>query len=154
MWKPFSFVGGIVVTLVGDFPADDSRDPGLAGQAVECEYRYSLAGLAIGGICLITGLVSTAIGVSSDSVDWIIKLTGAESKLAGAAPGVVFMVVVLLVVWATRFRVNIKGKHHFPASATAGTSSTAEGDPTPRSSTWTAETPSPSSIRAPTASRR
>ena len=74
---------------------------------VRQELVYSIAGLVVGLLCVIGGVVLLLLGVTG-SVSWTMKLLGTESKLADASPGAVLFVVGLYFVFVTRYRVKVR----------------------------------------------
>ncbi len=90
-------------------PPSNVKDPSLWKQAVQQQYRYSMAGLILGLVCVVGGIVLFLHGVGG-STSWTAKILGLESKLSDAAPGAVLFVVGLFVVWVTKFDVKAQKK--------------------------------------------
>lgn len=63
---------------------------------------YSIAGLVLGLVCVVSGVVLFLNGVAG-STSWTAKILGAESTINDAAPGAVIFVVGLFVVFITRY---------------------------------------------------
>jgi len=80
---------------------------GFWEKAMGLEFKYSRAALIVVLACLLGGIVLFVLGVTG-STSWTVKVYGAESKLLDAAPGVVFFVVGLFVLWLTRFTVKTR----------------------------------------------
>ena len=76
-------------------------------RAVQLQFYYSMAGLVLGLLCIIGGIVLFVLGING-SITWITKLSEVESSLYDAAPGAVLFIVGVLVVWITRFIVKHK----------------------------------------------
>jgi hypothetical protein len=68
---------------------------------------YSLAGLLLGCICIIGGIILFLHGVVG-STSWTAKIIGAESRVADAAPGAVLFIVGLFIVYVTRFSAKVQ----------------------------------------------
>ena len=89
------------VDLGGGF----EKDRKIVGDLARHQLKYSMAGLVVGVICIVGGIVLLALGVSGQ-VTWTTEVPGAKSVLKDAAPGVVLIVVGFLVVFVTRFSVK------------------------------------------------
>ena len=68
---------------------------------------YSLAGLLLGCICIIGGIILFLHGVVG-STSWTAKIIGAESHIVDAAPGAVLFIVGLFIVYVTRFSAKVQ----------------------------------------------
>ena len=68
---------------------------------------YSLAGLTVGLVCTIGGIVLFLFGVVGES-SWTATILGAESELSDAAPGALLFVVGLFIVLVTRYTFKVK----------------------------------------------
>jgi hypothetical protein len=75
----------------------------LANRWVVLKFVYSIIGLVLGLVCIITGAALFFAGVVG-ATSWTASLLGLQSKVTDAAPGSVLFIVGLFVVWATRFR--------------------------------------------------
>ena len=75
--------------------------------ALRYQLTYSIAGLALGVICVFGGLVLFVQGVTG-STSWTANVLGLESNISDAAPGAVLFLVGLFVVWSTRFSPKVK----------------------------------------------
>jgi hypothetical protein len=71
------------------------------------QFIYSLAGLVVGLVCVVGGIVLFLHGVAG-STSWAAKILGAESRLSDAAPGAVLFLVGLFVVLITRFTIKVR----------------------------------------------
>ena len=78
------------------------RDPNMWKRLSVFQLIYSLAGLILGFVCIIGGIILFLHGVTG-SISWITKTPGAESKISNAAPGAILFVVGLFIVLFTRF---------------------------------------------------
>jgi len=78
------------------------RDPNMWKRLSVFQLIYSLAGLILGFVCIIGGIILFLHGVTG-SISWITKALGAESKMSNAAPGAILFVVGLFIVLFTRF---------------------------------------------------
>ncbi len=67
------------------------------------EFIYSLAGLIVGLICIIGGIVLFLHHVTG-SISWAASIMGGESEISDAAPGAILFLVGLFVVFITRFK--------------------------------------------------
>jgi hypothetical protein len=70
------------------------------------QFLYSIAGLIVGVICVIGGIVLFLHGILGSS-SWVGSFLGAQTKLADAAPGTILFVVGLFVIWVTRFDMQV-----------------------------------------------
>jgi len=68
---------------------------------------YSLAGLALGVVCILGGIWLFYAGITGE-ISWTLSILGAESNLADAAPGGLLFVVGLFVVFVTRYTYKVK----------------------------------------------
>ena len=68
---------------------------------------YSLAGLILGLVCVVGGIVLFLNGVAG-STSWTAKMLGAESEISDAAPGAVLFIVGLFIVFVTRYVVKVQ----------------------------------------------
>ena len=85
-------------------------DPGerrLWSRLVRLQLAYSLAGLVLGLICVVGGILLFFHGVTG-STSWVGRFIGIQGWLSDAAPGTVLFVVGLLIVWITRFDVRVR----------------------------------------------
>jgi hypothetical protein len=83
------------------------RDPPSYQRFSLYQLIYSLAGLVLGLVCVLGGVVLFLNGVVG-STSWTAKMLGAESKVSDAAPGAVLFIVGLFVVFVTRFSIKVK----------------------------------------------
>ena len=81
--------------------------PRLVNSLARQELAYSLAGLVVGLLCVLGGIVLFLLGITGN-VSWTTKVLEAESRLADASPGAVLFVVGLFVVFITRYRFKAK----------------------------------------------
>ncbi|MBU1145694.1 MAG: hypothetical protein KJ971_07595 [Firmicutes bacterium] len=70
---------------------------------------YSIAGLMVGLLCVIGGIVLFLNGVAG-STSWTAKFIGVESDISDAAPGAVLFIVGLFIVFLTRYIFKINSK--------------------------------------------
>jgi len=84
-----------------------SKNPCVVTELSKHQLLYSIAGLILGGVCMLGGIVLFLNGVTG-STSWTAKLLGAESQLSDAAPGAVLFIVGLLVVLTTKYAFNVK----------------------------------------------
>jgi hypothetical protein len=78
-------------------------------RATQYQFWYSVIGLIIGAVCVILGVALFFHGIIG-STSWTANIPGAKSELSDAAPNVIFAVLGLFVIWATRFKVRIRTK--------------------------------------------
>jgi hypothetical protein len=71
------------------------------------QFIYSLAGLVLGLVCVIGGIILFLHGVTG-STSWTAKFIGLESNISDAAPGAILFIVGLFVVWITRFDIKVR----------------------------------------------
>lgn len=69
---------------------------------------YSMAGLVLGLVCVLGGILLFIRGVSG-ATSWTANLVGVESKVTDAAPGAVLFIVGLFLVVATRYKWRSRG---------------------------------------------
>jgi uncharacterized membrane protein len=79
----------------------------VLSRLVRLQLAYSLAGLTLGLICVVGGILLFFHGVSG-STSWVGHVIGLQGGLSDAAPGTVLFVVGLLIVWITRFDVRVR----------------------------------------------
>ena len=79
----------------------------ILSRLVRLQLAYSLAGLTLGLICVVGGILLFFHGVTG-STSWVGHVIGVQGRLSDAAPGTVLFVVGLLVVWITRFDVRVR----------------------------------------------
>jgi hypothetical protein len=91
-----------------DLPSDPGERRFFSRMA-RLQLAYSLAGLTLGLICVVGGILLFFHGVTGSS-SWVGNFIGVHSWLSDAAPGTILFVVGLLVVWITRFDVRVRGK--------------------------------------------
>ncbi len=63
---------------------------------------YSLAGLGLGLVCIVGGIVLFLMGIGG-SINWVVEAEGFSSQLVNAAPGAFLFVVGVCLAWLTRF---------------------------------------------------
>jgi hypothetical protein len=88
-------------------PPDPDGNPYLQlwRDVVRYQFIYSVVSLFLGLCCIIAGTVLFLLGVTGQS-SWTVKLLGARSELADAAPGTILFVVGLFYVFITRYVVK------------------------------------------------
>jgi len=94
---------------MGFLLANDSfakKHPGTVEKLAQHHFIYSIAGLALGLVCIIGGIVLFLNGIAG-ATSWTAKFIGAERKISDAAPGAVLFIVGLFIVFVTRFVVKI-----------------------------------------------
>jgi hypothetical protein len=91
---------------------EDPGEPHFWGRLARLQLAYSLAGLVVGLICVVGGILLFFHGVTGSS-SWVGHLIGIESWLSDAAPGTVLFVVGLQVIRLTRFDIRVR---HRPSS--------------------------------------
>jgi len=77
--------------------------------ATKYQFWYSTVGLVIGTLCVLSGVILFLHGVGG-TTNWTTSVLGAKSELSDAAPGVVFGVLGLFIIWVTRYKVKAKTK--------------------------------------------
>lgn len=65
-----------------------------------------MAGLVLGVVCMVGGVVLFLNGVAGSS-RWTAKMLGGDSTLTDAAPGAILFDVGLLAVFLTRYKVKL-----------------------------------------------
>jgi len=84
-----------------------SNNPNTVETLSKHHLIYSVAGLIVGLVCVIGGVVLFLNGVVG-STSWTAKFLGAESNLNDAAPGAVLFIVGLFVVFITRYVFKVR----------------------------------------------
>lgn len=84
-----------------------TRDEPIWRAALVYQLIYSLAGLFLGLVCIIGGIVLFLHGVLG-TTSWTATFLGASSDISDAAPGAVLFIVGLFIVFITRFKVRLK----------------------------------------------
>jgi hypothetical protein len=79
----------------------------LADKLSQRQLVYSLAGLVLGLLCVLGGVLLFTLGISG-TVSWTARFLAAQSHIVDAAPGVILFVIGLFIVCLTRFRVVMK----------------------------------------------
>lgn len=87
----------------------DLKDKEFWKKAILYQVVYSLAGLILGLVCMIGGIILFLRGVTG-STSWTADILGTKSSIADAAPGVILFIVGLFIVLITKFDVSIKKK--------------------------------------------
>jgi len=78
-------------------------------QLAKAQLLYSFFGLAFGVFVMVLGCILLYLGISGES-NFIADTFGIKAELTDAAPGTVLIVVGLIVIVVTRFRLTIKKK--------------------------------------------
>jgi len=102
-----SLLSGLQFTLVALELPPDPRERHFWSRLATLQLVYSLAGLVLGLVCVIGGIMLFFHGVAGTS-SWVGEVIGVKSKLSDAAPGTVLFVVGLAVVFLTRFTVRVR----------------------------------------------
>lgn len=63
---------------------------------------YSIAGLILGLICIVSGMVLCLNGIVG-STNWTANILGAESQISDAAPGNILFFVGLFAIYISRY---------------------------------------------------
>lgn len=74
--------------------------------ALQLKFAYAIGGLVVGVICILGGLVLFLNGVAG-STSWTAEFLGARSQINDAAPGAIFAIVGLFLVFVTRLKVKL-----------------------------------------------
>lgn len=92
-------VAGMVGMPVHDYDAHDR----ITRLAIILKFIYSVIGLILGLVCILSGVVLGLAGVV-DKTTWVASALGLSTSLTDAPPGVIVFVVGIFVVLITRFR--------------------------------------------------
>ncbi|MFZ2386005.1 MAG: hypothetical protein WBE75_07390 [Candidatus Omnitrophota bacterium] len=84
-----------------------SKPDPLHSQALRYKFIYSMAGLFLGLVSMLGGIVLFLNGVWG-STSWTAKIFGNESTITDAAPGVVLFIVGLFVIIVTKYSAKIE----------------------------------------------
>lgn len=71
---------------------------------MKLKFAYSVCGLLLGLVCILTGLALGLAGVAGHT-NFTASLLGLNTQLTDAAPGVVVFVVGIFMVFISRFKV-------------------------------------------------
>jgi len=80
--------------------------PDVWDKIIICQLIYSLAGLVLGLVCIIGGIVLFFNNITG-STSWVAKIIGLNSSVTNAAPGAVLFIVGLFIVYITKFDVKV-----------------------------------------------
>lgn len=83
------------------------KDTGFWKTASLYQFIYSIAGLILGTVCIIGGIILFFHGITG-SISWTAKLFGMESNISDAAPGAVLFIVGLFIVLITSYQIRVK----------------------------------------------
>jgi len=87
--------------------ADESK---ISAELVKIYLRhrliYSIAGLTLGTICILGGMVLFLNGIAG-ATSWTASLFGFNSKITDAAPGSLLFIVGIFFVLITRHRIDV-----------------------------------------------
>jgi hypothetical protein len=81
-------------------------DPELMKSSLRHRFIYSMAGLILGLLCIVGGMLLFLNGVAGSS-SWTAKIMGGDSTLTDAAPGAILFIVGLFVVFITRYKMKL-----------------------------------------------
>jgi hypothetical protein len=84
-----------------------SKHPKSVERLSKHQLIYSIAGLVVGAICVIFGVVLFLHGVFGSS-SWTARMLGAESKVSDIGPGGILFVAGLYVVFFSRYALKIQ----------------------------------------------
>jgi hypothetical protein len=76
-------------------------------------FIYSVLGLVLGLITIITGAVLFGLGVGGKTT-WVAHVLGFESRISDAAPGALLFVAGVLIVWITKYDVRVGARRGQP----------------------------------------
>jgi hypothetical protein len=87
--------------------APETLDQTFWGRASTYHLWYSVLGLIVGAVCVLSGVVLFLHGVAGNT-SWTASLLGLNSKITDAAPGVVFAILGFFVIYVTRYDVRVE----------------------------------------------
>jgi hypothetical protein len=73
--------------------------------AVDGRAKYALAGLLLGTICIVFGLILLILGIAGNT-SWTVKTLGIESTISDAPPGIILTLVGLFVIGFTKYDIR------------------------------------------------
>jgi hypothetical protein len=76
-------------------------------RATAYQFWYSVLGLVVGIVCVVGGIILFVHGVAGKT-SWTASVIGLNSQLTDAAPGSIFGILGLFIIWVTRFKVKVK----------------------------------------------
>lgn len=79
-----------------------SDDPKILEKVISFQFIYSLAGLIMGALCLVSGTFLLCSGVVG-STSWTANVLGFESSISDAGPGLIIALIGLFIIFITRF---------------------------------------------------
>ncbi|MCK4655652.1 MAG: hypothetical protein KAT85_01435 [candidate division Zixibacteria bacterium] len=85
----------------------DSASEQVIGQGIKAEYKKDTQGRWIGLFVILVGVVLILLRISG-SVTWHIDISGLESELLDASPGLVVVIVGFLIIYVTRAKTKIR----------------------------------------------
>ena len=71
------------------------------------QFIYSMAGLVLGLVCVIGGIVLFLYGIAGET-SWTAKVIGLESDISDAAPGSLLFIAGICIVYITRFVIKVR----------------------------------------------
>ena len=71
-------------------------------QIIRYQFFYAMAALALGFICIISGIALFFHGITG-STSWIAPIVGRETRISDTAPGTILFLVGVFLVYSTRF---------------------------------------------------
>ncbi len=74
-------------------------------KVIKYQFIISIIGMIIGLMLSFLGLILTISGIYPSS-EWIFDIIGLKSKISNAAPGVILIVVGLLTIYFSRFKIQ------------------------------------------------
>ena len=77
-------------------------------RAIRYQFIYSMVGLIIGVLCIMSGLLLFIKGVTG-STDLLVQAPGLRTRALNAAPGAILFIVGIFFVALTRLSIKPKG---------------------------------------------
>jgi hypothetical protein len=74
-------------------------------KAAQYQFWYSVLGLIVGTICVVGGIILFIHGIVGRT-SWTASVLGMNSQLTDAAPGSIFGILGLFIIWVTKFKVK------------------------------------------------
>jgi len=109
-WAPafFLFVVGLFLIIITQYRIRTKRKPqgqrDIDGKVLLYKFIYSMTGLTVGVFCTIFGIVLAEMGGNGCPPDWATKITSDENLFS---VGVIFFLVGIIILIATRYRIRI-----------------------------------------------
>lgn len=90
--------------------SDEVTDPEVWKGAVQYQFWYSTFGLALGLVCILSGVILFLHGVVGTTKSWTASVLGLKNSVSDVPAGVAVFIVGMIIVFITRFVVKPQRK--------------------------------------------